>query len=81
MGKKYKLKKVEAITKDKDGVITFNLNADLGNADWIRTARLPKAGQEKRFNTPMYKVIEEDDPEFDEIEGEIYDDSKLNAEG
>jgi len=74
IGKKYKLKKVEAITKTKDGHLVFNLDASLGNADWLATSRLSKEEQEKKFNTPMYKVVYEGDPEFDETEGEVHGD-------
>ena len=53
------MKKVEAIVRNKKGeIVSINLAADAGNADWIRTARLLKAGKteeaKKLFNTPMY---------------------------
>lgn len=35
-------KAIEPVEKDKDGNITFNLDADEANADWIRAARLLK---------------------------------------
>jgi hypothetical protein len=60
------MKKVKPIIKHKDGSIEFNLAADAGNADWIRTARLLKAGKieeaKKLFNTPMY-YLEDDENE------------------
>jgi hypothetical protein len=65
---------VEAITKTKDGHLVFNLDASLGNADWLRTSRLSKEEQEKRFNTPMYRVIYEGEDGYDDVEDEIYDD-------
>ena len=52
------MKRVKPIEKNKKGEIIFNLAADAGNADWIRTARLLKAGKTEEakelFNTPMY---------------------------
>ena len=57
------MKRVKPIEKNKKGEIIYNLDSDAGNADWIRTARLLKAGKieeaKKLFNTPMYKL--EDD--------------------
>jgi hypothetical protein len=66
MKKRLKLKKVKPIIKHKDGSIEYNLDSDAGNADWIRTARLLKAGKteeaKKLFNTPMY-YLEDDENE------------------
>ena len=62
------MKRVKAITKNAKGEIVFNLSADAGNADWIRAARLKKAGKleelKKLFNTPMY-YLEDDENESD----------------
>ena len=64
MKKRLKLKKVKPIIKHKDGSIEFNLAADAGNADWIRAARLKKAGKleelQKLHDTPMY-YLEDDE--------------------
>ena len=63
---KKRLKKVKAIERNAKGEISsINLSADAANADWIRAARLKKAGKleelKKLFDTPMYKL--EDDEE------------------
>ena len=56
-------KQVKPIEKNKKGEIIYSLDSDAGNADWIRTVRLLKAGKteeaKKLFNTPMYEL--EDD--------------------
>ena len=63
------MKKVKAIVKNKKGeIVSINLAADAGNADWIRTARLLKAGKteeaKKLFDTPMYELDDdENEPE------------------
>jgi len=58
------LKRVKPIEKKK-GEIIYNLDSDAGNADWIRTTRLLKAGKtqeaNKLFNTPMYYLDDEDE--------------------
>lgn len=65
---KKRLKKVEPIEYNKDGSIKMiNLDADAGNADWIRAARLKKAGKleelKKLHDTPMYELEDDDDSE------------------
>ena len=67
MKKRIRLKRVKPIEK-KRGEIIYNLDSDAGNADWIRTARLLKAGKteeaKKLFNTPMYELDDdENEPE------------------
>ena len=65
MKKRLKLKKVKAITKNAKGEIVFNMSADAGNADWIRAARLKKAGKleelKKLHDTPMYELEDDSD--------------------
>ena len=65
MKKRLKLKKVKAIERNAKGEIVFNLSADAGNADWIRAARLKKAGKldelKKLHDTPMYEIDDDDD--------------------
>ena len=60
------MKKVKAIVRNKKGeIVSINLAADAGNADWIRTARLLKAGKaeeaKKLFDTPMSELEDESD--------------------
>ena len=63
------MKKVKAIVRNKKGeIVSINLAADAGNADWLRTARLLKAGKaeeaKKLFDTPMYELDDdESEPE------------------
>ncbi len=68
-----KLKKVESIKRNKDGIaIGFNLASTGANDDWIRSARLArkadngdkeaKAELEELNNTPMF-YSEEDEGE------------------
>ena len=44
-----------------DGEIVYDLSCTEANDDWIRAARLLKAGKMKEFdkmnNTPMYKEV------------------------
>ena len=60
---KIKLKRVKDVEVNEDGEITFNLSARASNADWIRAARLLKAGKLDEYkrleNTPMYYIVEE----------------------
>ena len=60
---KIKLKRVKEVEVNEDGEITFNLSARASNADWIRAARLLKAGKLDEYkrleNTPMYYIVEE----------------------
>ena len=63
------MKRVKPIEKNKNGEIIYNLASDAGNADWIRTARLLKAGKteeaKKLFNTPMYYLTnDENDSDY-----------------
>ena len=63
---KIRLKKVKPIEYNKDGSIKIiNLAADAGNADWIRAARLKKAGKldelKKLHDTPMYELDDENE--------------------
>lgn len=65
MKKRYKgFKQVKPIEKNKKGEIIYNLASDAGNADWIRTARLLKAGKteeaKKLFDTPMYYLTDDE---------------------
>ena len=59
-GPTYRWEKVPPIEIDDAGEITFNLDSDAGNGDWICSARLPKKEQEKRFNTPTYRWVLDD---------------------
>ena len=65
MTKRLRLKRVKLFEKNEKGEIVFNLAADAGNADWIRAARLKKAGKteelKKLFNTPMYELEDDSD--------------------
>ena len=58
-----KLKRVIEVEVNEDGEITFNLSARASGADWIRAARLLKAGKLDEYkrleNTPMYYIVEE----------------------
>jgi hypothetical protein len=67
-------RKLEPVEIDPEtGEMVFNPDADAANADWIRAARLKeKADQgdleakkklEELFNTPMYEVSDEEEPE------------------
>jgi hypothetical protein len=69
-----KLRKIEPVEFDPEtGEMVFNPDADAANADWIRAARLKrKADQgdmeakkqlDELFNTPMYEISEEEEPE------------------
>lgn len=59
------MKRVKPIEKNKKGEIIYNLDSDAGNADWIRAARLKKAGKleelKKLHDTPMYELEDDSD--------------------
>ena len=63
--KNKKNKKVEAIEYDEEGNPIFNLGASAANDDWIRAARLKKEGKleelKKMEETPMYRIVDEED--------------------
>jgi hypothetical protein len=62
---KIKLKPVKEIEVNENGDVTFNLSARASNADWIRAARLLKAGKldefEKLDETQMYYLVEDEE--------------------
>ena len=58
-------RRIKGIERNAKGeIININLCADAGNADWIRAARLTKAGKEeelkKLHDTPMYEIDDEE---------------------
>ena len=59
---KRRLKRVKPIKKSR-GTVILNLASDAANADWIRAARLLKAGKldelKKLLNTPIYYIEDE----------------------
>ena len=73
-----KMKKVEPITRDEDGTLVLNPDADALNADWLSSARLQRRADqgdeeaikelERRGSTPLY--VRADDDEDGDAEGD-----------
>lgn len=50
---------VNAVEITEDAEVNINPSADLGNFDWLRTARMNNKEAEEVHNTQMYYHIEE----------------------